>query len=219
MGVREANRARTTAAILAAARREIAEHGGGLSMRSVARAVGMVSSAVYRYFPTRDALLTAMVVESYENLAGALAVVEVQAPDERWQVLARTLRDWALANPHEFQLIYGTPIPGYVAPLDTIPAAAGVVQPFFDVGARTAVPGFGATALTAQMGDVLELVPDGHRSGAAAVLAELAALIGLVMLELNGHLVGSADPADHLYAALLDRQVATLGLIGGRTAS
>ena len=79
VGVREQSRARTTAAILAAARAEIAEHGGGgLSMRAVAREVGMVSSAVYRYFPTREALLTAMILESYEGLASALGEVGVR---------------------------------------------------------------------------------------------------------------------------------------------
>lgn len=213
MSVRETNRARTTAAILAAARREIAERGGaGLSMRSVAREVGMVSSAVYRYFPTREALLTAMIVESYENLGAALAGVSGRTEADRWRALGRRLRDWALAHPHELQLVYGTPIPGYVAPPETIPAAAGVAQPFLQVGALRAVPAFAAPALTDQMTTVLELVPDADRSGVAAVLAELAALIGMLTLENGGHLVGSADPADHVYDALLDRQVATLRL-------
>lgn len=212
-GVREANRARTTAAILAAARREIAEHGGGgLSMRSVARDVGMVSSAVYRYFPTREALLTAMIVESYGNLASALASVRARRPDQRWRGLARALREWAVANPHELQLIYGTPIPGYVAPPETIPAAAGVAAPFLQTGARGAVAAFDSPALTRQMATIGELAPDGDPSAIAAVLAELAALVGMVLLELGGHFVGSADPADHLFDALLDRQVATLGL-------
>lgn len=181
-------------------------------MRSVAREVGMVSSAVYRYFPTREALLTAMIVESYENLAAALGAARGRSTADRWRGLGRTTRGWALASPHEFQLIYGRPIPGYVAPPETIPAAAAVARPFLQVGALRAVPGFAASGLTAQMTAVLELVPDGDRSGAAAVLAELAALIGLVMLELGGHLVGTADPADHLFEALLDRQVSTLQL-------
>ncbi|HIZ96980.1 MAG TPA: TetR/AcrR family transcriptional regulator, partial [Candidatus Janibacter merdipullorum] len=109
-GVREQSRARTMAAILAAAREEIATRGGGgLSMRAVAREVGMVSSAVYRYFPTREALLTAMILESYEGLAAALAEVRARRPDLRWVALGTALRDWAIDRPHEFQLIYGTP--------------------------------------------------------------------------------------------------------------
>lgn len=212
-GVREANRLKTTATILRAARREIAEHGGGgLSMRAVAREVGMVSSAVYRYFPTREALLTAMIIESYGNLAAALDEVRAKRPDQRWRALARAMRAWARANPHEFQLIYGTPIPGYVAPPETVPAAAAAVRPFLEVGARHAVEAFSGRALTAQMTVMNDAAPGSDPSGSAAVIAELAALVGMLTLELAGHLVGSADPADHLVDALLDRQVATLGL-------
>ena len=211
--MREANRAKTTASILAAARREIAENGGGgLSMRAVAREVGMVSSAVYRYFPTREALVTAMIVESYGNLAAALGEVRATRLDQRWRALGHALRGWALANPHEFQLIYGTPIPGYAAPPETVPAAAAAALPFFEAGSHHAVAAFGVSELTAQMSPMTELVPGSDPAGAAAVLAELAALIGIITLELSGHFVGSADPADHLFDALLTRQLATLGL-------
>src|SRR5690606_34458995 len=139
-GVREANRARTTATILRAARQQIAQHGGGgLSMRAVAREVGMVSSAVYRYFPTREALLTTMIIESYGNLAAALGEVTEAQPAPRWRALGRAMRDWARANPQEFQLIYGTPIPGYAAPPETVPAAAAAARPFLATGSRHAV--------------------------------------------------------------------------------
>lgn len=213
-GVREESRARTTAAILAAARREIATRGGGgLSMRAVAREVGMVSSAVYRYFPTREALLTAMILESYEGLAGALGGVRARRPDLRWVALGAALRDWALERPHEFQLIYGTPVPGYVAPPETVPAAAAVAAPFLEVAKGAEPPPFARPALVRQMSTVAE-VSGGSGAAAAAVIAELGSLVGLVTLELGGHLVGSAEPADHLFGALLQRQVDTLGLGG-----
>lgn len=213
-GVREANRAKTTATILRAARHEIAESGGGgLSMRAVAREVGMVSSAVYRYFPTREALLTSMIIESYGNLAAALAEVTATDPAARWRALGHAMRGWALANPHEFQLIYGTPIPGYVAPPETVGAAASAALPFIETGSRHAVEAFAGRAVTAQMGELTEVLPGAEASGAAAVLAELAALVGVLTLELAGHFVGTADPADHLFDALLTRQVGTLGLV------
>lgn len=212
MGRREEQRAENVARILGAAREQIEQVGGvGLSMRAVARDVGMVSSAVYRYFPTREALLTAMIVASYGHLAEALEGAGARRRDRRWSALATALRNWALAHPHEFQLIYGTPIPGYVAPPETVPAAAAVARPFLQVGATSAVPPFQGRALTGQLGPLAEEMGV-DPSGAAAVLAELAALVGAVSLELAGHLVGSADPADHLYAALVDRQVQTLGL-------
>lgn len=184
-------------------------------MRAVAREVGMVSSAVYRYFPTREALLTAMILESYEGLAAALEAVRARRPDLRWAALGRALRSWATERPHEFQLIYGTPVPGYVAPPETVPAAAAVVRPFLEVSGGARVAPFADPRLMRQM-DVLTEVTDGVTGeGGGAVLAELAALIGLVTLELGGHLVGSADPADRLMDALLARQIDTLGLGAG----
>lgn len=215
MGIREAHRERTVAAILEAARGQIAEHGGvGLSMRAVAREVGLVSSAIYRYYPTREALLTALVIESYEHLAHALGQVDAapaSSPAARWAGLATTFRAWARAHPQEFQLIYGTPIPGYVAPPETIAAAAAVARPFLVCGAAGPVAGFDDPALLDQLGPMADdfgVDP----SGAAAVLAEMATLVGAIGLELAGHLVGSADPADQLMSALVDRQISTLGL-------
>lgn len=182
-------------------------------MRAVAREVGMVSSAIYRYFPTREALLTAMILESYEGLAAALAAVRARRADLRWKALGRALRQWAVERPHEFQLIYGTPVPGYVAPPETIPAAAAVAAPFLDVAKGAHVAPFAAPVLARQMADVAA-VSDASDEAAGAVLAEMAALVGIVTLELGGHLVGSADPADRLFGALLERQVDTLGLAG-----
>ena len=183
-------------------------------MRAVARDVGMVSSAVYRYFPTREALITAMILESYEGLASALESVRARRPDRRWVALGKALRAWALERPHEFQLIYGTPVPGYVAPPETVPAAAAVARPFLEVAGGASVTPFADPRLAGQMHVLTELTEGVTGEGGGAVLAELAALVGLVTLELGGHLVGSADPADRLFAALLRRQVDTLGLAG-----
>lgn len=212
-GARERHRKEVLARILAAAREEVAtKGGGGLSMRAVARQVDLVSSALYRYFATREALLTAMIIESYEHLAAAIAAAQGDSPAATWRAQATALRSWARAHPHEFQLVYGTPIPGYVAPPETIPAAAAVVAPFLVVAARRRVPPFDSPALITQMAAVRELAPAADPAGAAAVLAELSALIGVVSLELAGHFVGSADPTEHLFTALVERQVATLGL-------
>lgn len=219
MGIRDEARLRTTAAILEAARTEIAEHGGGgLSMRRIARSVDLVPSAVYRYFPSRDELLTAMILESYGHLAERLEATRASSgragPATRWTRLSHAFRDWGREAPHEFQLIYGTPVPGYHAPPETVPAAAAVAAPLLAVGAGASIDGFDTARLRQQMAP-LDI---GDPSGVAAVLAELAALVGFVSLELAGHFVGSADPADDLYAALLARQVATLrlGRAGGR---
>lgn len=208
MNQRQEAKARTMAAILTAARDEVARGGAvGLSMRAIARTVGVVSSAVYRYFPTREALLTALILESYGSLATALtAADDPGTPDAaRWRLLAEAFRGWAREHPHEFQLIYGTPIPDYQAPPETIPAAAAVAQPFLAVGGRRRVDAFVEAAPGSG------LAPDADPSGASAVVVELAALVGMIELELGGHLVGVGDP-DAMYRALLTRQIDTLGL-------
>ncbi len=153
-----------------------------------------------------------VLLQSYGKLAAALDEVADGAADRRWRGLATRLRAWAVEFPHEFQLVYGTPIPGYAAPPETIPAAAAVARGFLEAGARRPVEGFGDPELTAQLTMVVEAVPGVQAAGVAAVLAELAALVGFVGLELSGHFVGLADPADRLFAALVERQVGTLGL-------
>jgi len=210
-GSRDESRRRTTAAILSAARTAIAQQGAGaLSMRAIARDVGMVSSAVYRYFPTRDALLTTMILESYGNLARALVAAAQEAAE--WRSLGRALRDWARGVPHEFQLIYGTPIPGYRAPPETIPAAAAVVAPFLAVAGRSSPAAFSGPVLVGQFQALADDLGGANPAGVAAVVTELAALVGFVGLELAGHFVGVADPGEALYEALLERQVQSLGL-------
>ena len=121
-------RVQMTADIKAAARRQLAEVGSdGLSLRAVARELGVVSSAVYRYFASRDELLTALIVDGYDAIGAAAeeaATASAGRPTgERWQAVARAVRSWALANPHDYALIYGSPVPGYAAPEDTISPA------------------------------------------------------------------------------------------------
>jgi AcrR family transcriptional regulator len=112
------------------ARRHLAVDGANLSLRAVARDLGMVSSAVYRYFASRDELLTALILDAYNSLGAATEQAEgaVARSDllGRWLATCRGVRDWARANPHEYALIYGSPVPGYAAPQDTIAPASRV---------------------------------------------------------------------------------------------
>src|SRR3954471_18741253 len=90
-----------------AARRQLREVGaGGLSLRAVARELGMVSSAVYRYFPSRDDLLTALIVDAYDSVADAAEEAEAAVPRgdvaARWMATCRAVRLWAVANPQEY---------------------------------------------------------------------------------------------------------------------
>jgi AcrR family transcriptional regulator len=111
------------------ARGRLAAEGANLSLRAVARDMGMVSSALYRYFANRDDLLTALIIDGYNALGAAVEAADAAVADRaqlrlRWLSAARAVRDWALANPAEYALLYGSPVPGYAAPQDTIAAAA-----------------------------------------------------------------------------------------------
>ena len=135
---RERVRIELTNEIKDVARRHLAEQGSaGLSLRAVAREVGMVSSAVYRYFPSRDDLLTALIVDAYESLGMAAVEAERSVPRDdligRWMAATRAVRTWALDRPHEYALIFGSPVPGYEAPQDTIDPATIVPRLLLDI--------------------------------------------------------------------------------------
>ncbi len=125
-------RAELTAAIKDVARRHLAAEGAaGLSLRAVARELEMSSSAVYRYFASRDHLLTALIVDAYDSLGAAAEAADGPSPAGgdvagRWLAVCRAVRRWALDHPHEYALIYGSPVPGYAAPTDTVGPATRV---------------------------------------------------------------------------------------------
>lgn len=102
-------------------RQHLAVHGAdALSLRAVARELGVVSSAVYRYVASRDELLTLLVVDGYDELGdtvdAALAEVDQDASRERFLVIGRAVRTWALKEPATCALLFGSPVPGYRAP-------------------------------------------------------------------------------------------------------
>jgi AcrR family transcriptional regulator len=127
-------RAQLTAEIKDAARAELAIAGpSGLSLRAVARRLEMVPSGLYRYFDSRDALLTALILDAYGDLASAVEATDGRsgrAPMRRWLALGHAIRDWALAHPHEWGLLHGAPVPGYHAPDDTVDAALAPIRIF-----------------------------------------------------------------------------------------
>ena len=126
--VRATARAEMTERIKQTARAHLAIDGANLSLRAVARDLGVVSSAVYRYFASRDELLTALILDGYASLGEAAERAEASAPRRdfagRWIAIGRGIRAWALANPHEYALLYGSPVPGYAAPEDTVGPAS-----------------------------------------------------------------------------------------------
>jgi AcrR family transcriptional regulator len=220
---RERVRAELIAEIADAARRQLAEVGAAaLSLRAVARDVGMVSSAVYRYFPSRDDLLTRLIIDGYDDLGAAAEAADDPdaAPRTRWLAVCRAVRTWALAHPHEYALLYGSPVPGYQAPTDTVPAASrvGVVlgRILGDAARSGALPeATGERDPSLISDDAVEVLGGDHPALDETVrvraLLAWSSLYGTISFELFGHFVGSVEDGDRYF----DRAMGNLGgLIG-----
>lgn len=222
---RAENRAQLTHAILERARDQLGEVGpAALSVRQIARELGVSSSATYRYFPTRDALLTALIIDAYDELADAVedaGQAESDSIRARWRALCHAVRDWARAHPHRYALVYGTPVPGYAAPDDTVPAAARVTLAVLTLARDAELAGAVPVAI--------EPVPGGVRDSLAPVrgfvdpplgdamtvraVACWATLLGAISLELFGHLHRGVLDYDTHFAHLVDQLAADLGLV------
>jgi len=135
-----------------AARRQLATEGANLSLRAIARELGVVSSALYRYFASRDELLTALIIDAYNAFGAAGEQADAAVADRldlvgRWLAVTHAWRDWALAHPAEYALIHGSPVPGYAAPRDTVGPAnrrfvvlAAILHDGGQAGALTRAP-------------------------------------------------------------------------------
>src|SRR4051812_32366671 len=98
------------------ARRQMMEQGAAsLSLRAIAAEMGLTAPALYRYYKNRDELVTALIVDSFYALGGALEAAGMTcAPGDyagQFVAMMAAYRDWALANRADFTLIYGTPLP------------------------------------------------------------------------------------------------------------
>jgi len=196
----------------------MAEKGApGLSLREVAREMGVVSSALYRYFPTRDDLLTALIVEAYNDLGAVTerAAARATGDDPRRQLhaAAAAIRRWARSNPHEYALLYGSPVPGYQAPQFTVEPAARVamvlVGVITDAWRRANVEG-GATQDASVLKGVLEsrtmdeVMPGMSESLRVLSLIVWAQIFGCISFELFGHYKGTVRNASRFFEIVVD---------------
>ena len=224
-GARERARAEVTAAIKEEARRQLADQGAAkLSLRAVARELGMVSSALYRYYPSRDELLTALIVDAYDAIGAAAeaALAATRGDDDpvaRWTAVCRAARAWALAHPHEYALIYGSPVPGYSAPQATVAPASRVALVLIAVVRDAHAEGALRVPEEAELpegvrADITALADTLGTELPAAALAALAAawaqLFGLLSFELFGQFQGVVEAREEFFthtAAALGRHV------------
>jgi len=200
---RERVRDEVTKEILVVARAHLARDGGAaLSLRSIARDLGMAPSALYRYFDGRDALLSALILEAYGALADEAEKASAAAyrgsvgPAARWLAVPRAMRTWALARPHEWGLIFGSPVPGYRAPEETVVPytrlATALVRPVVDALEQGDLDVADDGGESAPLRHALAPVHDALLPGCTVTTVQRtlhawATLIGAVSLEVFGH--------------------------------
>ena len=221
--VRERRRAETIKEIKAAALQQLAENPAALSLRQVARAVGMTVQSLYHYFDSRDALLTELVIDGHNALADAVQeaadAARGRSHAERLFAAANAYRTWAMTNRTTFLLLYGTPVPGYAAPTlgPVAQASRRLADPFLDVVFAGWTP--------EQLAGV-PLLPGAERladadlgtlflpKGALVLFYEQRARMhGLVMLELLGHLGPISEYGEDLFRNATNRAIWELDTI------
>lgn len=216
-------RARTEESLLKLAYIQLDEGGvEALSLRAIARDLGIVSSAIYRYCASRDALITVLVIDAYQSVGTAVAEAEAGPPRDDYRGRLRAtigaIRSWALRYPNRYALIYGTPVPGYRAPEDTIAPAALVGETVLAIAAdlhtaghkpamtqalKSAVPGFTELANSTALS-----VPQSH----IPIVVEIwTRMFGIVSFELFGQYVNVVGDPDTYYDFVADEMARRLG--------
>jgi AcrR family transcriptional regulator len=229
---RERVKDEVTSEILAAARAHLAREGAAaLSLRSIARDLGMAPSALYRYFSSRDALLSALILGAYGSLAdqaehaSEAAYAREDGAMARWVAVPRAMRSWARGHPHEWGLIFGSPVPGYEAPTETVTPytrlAQALVRPIIEVhehgNLRLAPSASSATPGTAPLARAVEPVTDGLLPGlptvaVARALQAFATLIGIISLELFGHWRNTVLEPEVLFESTISQLASSTGV-------
>jgi AcrR family transcriptional regulator len=226
--IKETSRDDMIAQIKDTARSQMAARGtAGLSLRGIARELGITAPAIYNYFPTLDDLITALIGDAFQALAIAMAQAAGTHPEAhpaaRIYAAGLAYRDWALAHPIQFQLIYGNPIPNYVAPAEvTSPLARrpfeGLMQDFWQAYQS------GALQLPADCSDIPPALRDDIRQYLSrieralpealvyAIMASWARIHGIVMLELFQHITPILPHTGQFYRHELANFLRSLGM-------
>ncbi len=193
-----------------AALRQLAASGpAGLSVNAIGKELGVSGPALYRYFSSRDELLTELVIDAYSDLATALRDTINETPSQptrrRFGTFVRTYRGWALAQPHRYQLLFGPPLPGYDAHAERLVEAA---QALMDLLIRT-LPAPSST-LRPTKPLAAELTRWANARGAqvdppTALHAVLtwSHMHGFVSLEIAGNYASMVDPNELFEAELI----------------
>ncbi len=175
--------------------------------------MGVVSSALYRYFPTRDDLLTALIVDAYNDLGefaeNAALRVPHGDPRRRLHAAASAIRKWAKANPNEYALLYGSPVPGYEAPQFTVEPAARVALVLGSIVADAWQQSSAEASEAVEKGLLETRTLDGAMPGVPESVRTLSLMVwsqifGCISFELFGHYKGSVRNANRFFAIVVE---------------
>jgi len=200
------------------------EGSAGLSLRELARDLGVVSSAIYRYVSSRDELLTQLIVDAYDALGEAAEEADRRRRRGdlrgRWFAIGRAVRRWGVDHPAEWALLYGSPVPGYQAPGErtNVPGTRVsllILRLIAEVDARTPPLPPGPSlpaAMRRDLDQIRAVAPDPISDDRlAAALLAWTSLFGIVSFELFGQYRGVVEHP----AAYLDHQLARLADLVG----
>ena len=209
------------------ARQQLAEQGpGGISLRGIAREIGTASSALFRYFPSHNDLITALVVDAYDSLADAVTAAANVKPSGdhagRWLAIGQAYRHWSLGDTPAFALTHGTPLPGYQAPAEITGPPAGralevPLRAYADaVHDSAADPGRSTVPESMGTGPLLPSLLGDRASAyeprlAAIVLGARASMAGYLTAEIFGSLASLVTDTDALYCAHIVSQMLDMG--------
>lgn len=226
---RDLARAETNEAILRVGRQQLGQVGAAaLSLRAVARELGMVSSAIYRYVGSRDELLTLLIDDAYNSL-GVAAEASVAAtiddpPLDRWVSAAVAIRSWSLEHRNEYSLLYGSPVPGYAAPEQTsisgTRASRALISIVADASRANDLHRRGGLSveISSALSRDFEVLRgavelDVSDDVVVDVLVAWSQLFGLLSFELFGQTRGVVVHHDQLFEATVRRLASILGLV------
>jgi AcrR family transcriptional regulator len=205
--IRERYRAQVRHEVKQAALAQLAQAGpAGVSISAIGKQLGVSGPALYRYFASRDELLTELAIDAYHDLADALAAVgHVRGQDPRAdvQALARAYRSWALAEPHRYRLLFGPPLPGHDAHAPRLVDASWQAMNVL-LGVLRESADHAVTPLPQPLASQLAAWVQPHDPGSDPATALRAVLIwsqlhGFVSLEIAGNFTSIGIDASQLF--------------------
>jgi AcrR family transcriptional regulator len=212
---RARHREQVRAEIQAHAWEQIAEAGpSAVSLRAIAKQMGMTAPALYRYFTSRDDLLTSLILATYQELAEIVeaTVSTNDPPEDRLRRIAAELRRWATSSPERYLLAHGTPFPGYAVPPEATNLTHRIFTPALSAFMDLEIQQAAATARTAALiGRRPACDHCGREQRASRALRRSVTfwtrLHGVLSRELAGHLVGIDVDAERLYRQEADSAI------------